>query len=93
MQQSNDEGRTDPKEQGRDTPNVGAYQVRETRGGDRYLTRVGSVFPSRDGIGSELVLHSLPVDGRVKLLTGEEREAEKQRGATQKKERPQERDR
>ncbi|WP_417681684.1 hypothetical protein [Roseibium sp.] len=50
-----------------------AYQVREKDGGKSYFNRVGSAFPHKDGQGFNLILDSVPVDGKVTLRTPQER--------------------
>ena len=47
-------------------PSHRAYTVRD-RGDneDPFWTRIGAVFPHKDGKGFNLVLDALPVDGRV----------------------------
>lgn len=49
-----------------------AYHVRE--GTDKpYFNRIGSAFEHRDGKGFNILLDSVPVDGKVTLRTNEER--------------------
>lgn len=49
------------------------YQVNQRRDGKTYENYVGSGFPAKSGVGTEVRLASLPVDGRVMLYTAEER--------------------
>lgn len=55
------------------SPSHIAYQVRENAEGKSYFNRVGSAFAHSDGQGFNLVLDSLPVDGRVTLRTPQDR--------------------
>ncbi|MCF6302497.1 MAG: hypothetical protein L3J13_04760 [Devosiaceae bacterium] len=50
-----------------------AYQVREGGEEKSFFNRVGSAFAHGDGKGFNLVLDSMPVDGRVTLRTPQER--------------------
>ena len=51
-----------------------AYQVKEGRDGEKsYFNRIGAAFEHRDGQGYNVVLDSVPVDGRVTLRTPQER--------------------
>ncbi|SEP76906.1 hypothetical protein [Nitrosomonas ureae] len=44
-----------------------AYTVRKTQNGKEYWNRVGASFEHKDGRGSELILDSIPMDGRITL--------------------------
>ena len=50
-----------------------AYQVNEGEDGKAYFNRVGSAFEHKDGQGYNVLLDSVPVDGRVTLRTHKER--------------------
>ena len=50
-----------------------AYQVRDTDDGKAYFNRVGSAFEHKDGEGFNVILDSVPVDGRVTLRTPSQR--------------------
>lgn len=50
-----------------------AYQVREGSEGKSFFNRVGSAFVHGDGKGFNLILDSVPTDGRVTLRTPQER--------------------
>lgn len=50
-----------------------AYQVSEGQEGKSYFNKVGAAFAHRDGQGYNVVLDSVPVDGRVTLRTPQER--------------------
>ena len=54
-------------------PSHVAYQVNKGEDGKAYFNRVGSAFEHRDGQGYNVVLDSVPVDGRVTLRTPQER--------------------
>ncbi len=48
-------------------PDQIAYTVRETSDGKEYWNRIGAMWKHKDGRGSELVLDSIPMDGRITL--------------------------
>ena len=50
-----------------------AYQVREGGEGKSFFNRVGSAFAHGDGKGFNLILDSVPTDGRVTLRTPQDR--------------------
>jgi len=50
-----------------------AYQVSKGKEGQAYFNRIGAAFPHKDGNGIDVVLSSVPVDGRVTLRTMQER--------------------
>lgn len=54
-------------------PSHVAYQVRDAGEGKSYFNRVGSAFAHGDGKGFNVILDSVPVDGRVTLRTPQER--------------------
>ena len=54
-------------------PSHVAYQVSRGKDGQSYFNRIGAGFPHRDGNGLDVVLQSIPVDGRVTLRTMQER--------------------
>ena len=54
-------------------PSHFAYQVNEGQEGKSYFNKVGAAFAHRDGQGYNVVLDSVPVDGRVTLRTPQER--------------------
>ena len=53
--------------------NLVAYQVSNGKDGQAYFNRIGAAFPHRDGNGFDVVLNSIPVDGRVTVRTVQER--------------------
>lgn len=57
-----------------------AYQVREAGDDKSYFNRVGSAFAHGDGKGFNIMLDSVPVDGRVTLRTPQERLNTKKNG-------------
>jgi hypothetical protein len=48
-------------------PDQIAYSVRGTADGKEYWNRVGAMWMHKDGRGAELVLDSVPIDGRITL--------------------------
>lgn len=58
------------------TPSHIAYQVSEGADGKAFFNRVGSAFAHKDGNGFNVVLGSVPVDGRITLRTAKERLAD-----------------
>lgn len=48
-------------------PDQLAYSVKESPDGREYWNRVGALWKHKDGRGAELVLDSVPVDGRITL--------------------------
>ncbi len=49
-------------------PNLIAYDVRDVPGRERGIwTRVGAVWLHRDGQGADLILHAVPMTGRIVL--------------------------
>ena len=61
-------------------PSHVAFQVSNGKDGQAYFNRIGAAFPHRDGHGIDVVLHSLPVDGRITLRTAQERLEELRNG-------------
>ncbi len=55
-----------PSQAGR-KPDQIAYAVRSTPDGKEYWNRVGAMWMHKDGRGAELVLDSMPIDGRITL--------------------------
>lgn len=54
-------------------PSFIAYHVNDGQDGKSYFNRVGAAFPHKDGQGHNILLDSVPVDGRVTLRTPQER--------------------
>lgn len=54
-------------------PSHYAYQVNEGQEGKSYFNKVGAAFEHRDRQGYNILLESVPVDGRVTLRTPQER--------------------
>lgn len=50
-----------------------AYQVRDGAEGTSHFNRIGSAFAHKDGQGFNLMLDSVPVDGRITLRTAKDR--------------------
>lgn len=48
-------------------PDQIAYSVKESPDGKGYWNRVGTLWNHKDGHGAELILDSMPVDGRITL--------------------------
>ena len=55
------------------TPSYHAYSVREGKEKQSFFNRVGAAFPHKDGKGHNIILESVPVDGRITLRTPSER--------------------
>ena len=49
------------------SPSHVAYQVRETKDGKSFWTRIGSAWAHGDGQGFNLQLDAVPLDGAVTL--------------------------
>ncbi|MBL27243.1 MAG: hypothetical protein CMM50_06815 [Rhodospirillaceae bacterium] len=54
-------------------PSHYAYQVNEGQDGKSFFNKVGAAFAHKDGQGFNVLLDSVPVDGRVTLRTPQER--------------------
>lgn len=54
-------------------PSFIAYQVNKGQDGKSHFNRVGAAFEHSDGDGHNILLDSIPVDGRVTLRTAQER--------------------
>lgn len=50
-----------------------AYQVRDGEENKSYFNRIGAVWEHKDGEGFNMVLDSVPVDGRVTIRSVQER--------------------
>lgn len=50
-----------------------AYQVRDSKGGKSFWTRVGSAWANSDGKGFNIQLDSVPLDGRITLRVTSEK--------------------
>jgi len=69
-----------------------AYQVREGQDDKSYFNKVGAAFEHKDGEGFNVILDSMPVDGRITLRTPKERiDAMKSGKTLQRDDREQER--
>jgi len=44
-----------------------AYHVRDRKDGDAYRTRVGSGWQHADGKGINILIETMPLDGRISL--------------------------
>ena len=52
-----------------------AYAVEDApRGQKSYWTRIGRLFPHKDGKGYDLVLNALPINGRIVVRQEEPKE-------------------
>ena len=58
-------------------PDMIAYPVRNTADGQGYWSRVGAAWNHKDGKGQEIVLESVPVDGRITLREQREQQVQK----------------
>ena len=48
-------------------PDQIAYAVKDSPDGKGYWNRVGALWNHKDGHGAELILDSMPMDGRITL--------------------------
>lgn len=56
-------------------PNLFAFAVEDApRGKKSYWTRIGRLFPHKDGKGFDLVLNALPINGRIVIRQDEKEE-------------------
>ena len=54
-------------------PSHVAYQVKETKSGKAFWTRIGSAWANNDGQGFNIQLDCLPIDGRITLRVASEK--------------------
>jgi hypothetical protein len=59
------ESKTKPTET--KAPSYIAYHVRDKAGSESYWTRIGAAWPHADGKGLNLVIETVPLDGRITL--------------------------
>jgi hypothetical protein len=53
-------------------PSLHAYAVEDApRGQKAYWTRIGRMFPHKDGKGFDLALNALPINGRIVIRQDE----------------------
>lgn len=55
------------------TPSHIAYQVRDRENQKGVWTRIGSVWPHKDGKGYSVQIEAVPLDGRISLRVYEDR--------------------
>lgn len=55
-------------------PSHFAYHVREGKGSDAFWTRIGSAWQHADGKGFNLLVETVPLDGRISLRVLSERQ-------------------
>lgn len=55
------------------TPSHIAYQVRDRENQKGVWTRIGSVWPHKDGKGYSIQIEAVPLDGRISLRVYEDR--------------------
>ena len=72
MSEERDEKREGGAGKGKGPSHI-AYHVRDGEDGKSFFNRVGSAFEHKDGQGYNVLLDSVPVDGRVTLRTPKER--------------------
>ena len=65
-----DTNATSPK-----TPNHVAYQVRDRQGGKGFWTRIGSAWAHADGKGFNVLIETVPLDGRITLRLASEKKS------------------
>lgn len=68
----------------REGPSHLAYSVRTYGEDQSSWSRIGAAFPHRDGQGLDVVLDSVPVDGRVTLREQQKEEFEERRNSQSK---------
>jgi hypothetical protein len=57
------------------TPTHVAYHVRDIKGGNAIWTRIGSAWQHADGKGFNILIETIPLDGRISLrLPSEKKE-------------------
>jgi hypothetical protein len=57
-------------------PNLYAFAVEDApRGQKSFWTRIGRLFPHKDGKGFDLVLNALPINGRIVIRQDEREES------------------
>ncbi len=54
-------------------PTLHAYQVRDSKGGKGFWTRIGAAWSNKDG-GFTVQLESVPLDGRIVLTAPKQAE-------------------
>ncbi len=55
------------------TPSHVAYQVRDSKNGKSFWTRIGSVWQHADGQGFNIQIECVPLDGRITLRVASEK--------------------
>lgn len=55
------------------SPTHVAYQVRDSKSGKSFWTRIGSAWANADGKGFNVQLDSVPLDGRITLRIATEK--------------------
>ena len=50
-----------------------AYHVRNREGGEGFWTRIGSAWPHKDGLGFNIQIETVPLDGRISLRVPSEK--------------------
>lgn len=78
LQQTQSTNDQNPQKQpgGGKKPNLIAYDVREVEGRDKSVWNpVGAVWLHKDGKGADLLLHAIPLTGRIVLRERTEKPA------------------
>jgi len=55
-------------------PTHAAYQVRDTKGGKGFWTRIGSAWAHADGKGFNVQIECVPLDGRITLRVADDKQ-------------------
>ncbi len=55
------------------SPTHVAYQVRDSKNGKAFWTRIGSAWPHADGNGFNIQIDTVPLDGRISLRVASEK--------------------
>jgi hypothetical protein len=66
---------TEKPETGSNAPGYIAFNLRPREGSEPYWMRIGAMWPHLDGNGFNLLLDTLPLDGRVVLRLAAEKDA------------------
>lgn len=54
-------------------PTHGAYHVRDGKTGDGFWTRIGSAWPHKDGLGFNIQVDTVPLDGKITIRVSSEK--------------------
>jgi hypothetical protein len=54
-------------------PTHAAYHIRDGKAGDGFWTRIGSAWPHKDGLGFNIQMDTVPLDGRITIRVSSEK--------------------